>query len=912
MKVHLEYINDSSDKFWEIETKGNSFTVTYGRNGTNGQSQTKTFEDEARCLKEAEKLVAEKTRKGYSENGEVSAFTSKPKTEKESDLQAVLDEYAEIVRTTNTAALLPFLENRVKGSTEAVKKQIRKQKTYWLSYIDLSAEPEFKPKGKDAYSWGMRGTEKHRDIIVLSAIALFNEKEITPWDEAFGYLSQVDNDFAYSIVKWAKPAWINAFLLDKLDKNEWITFEYESLRKLEEDGLIAYEPELFAKVLARYHSYNRKGNSSGYDFIDYLVGDEVAISRDIPQLFNYETALHTQAFPKPGVKIYEGIIIWELIYNRLLEENKIDRLWFIENCIQVQTKEWNGNLRSFFRKRLADCKPQAAELVIFQSSIFNCLHASLGVVVNFGIDLIKSIYAEPNFDHQIFLEWVEPVMMRVDCKGGLKSLLGIFDKIVKTNPEWRPQVALLTADVFVIPDLTLQERAFKTLEKVIDLNDTELTGKLEMYLPQMQGNVMVQMSALLQLENDHHLVGEELEKYACVAYKRQYLLDENRVVPLSDWNEIVFLFGEFISSNDVIVAERLINAFVTQQDLFPEDAVEQLKSYSKQLQNSYFPSSFKNIVAGTLGFLIEKKRGTYSAPSWMSSASQVVQRAIDLFAEVQKKLAAQSTLPLLCFPSHAPHWVAPVVLVERLIAYKNNEWDIDPLDLTIAISRMPREEIQEAVKLCDQLDKETRSLIRFALGVDDKIDLREDSFFKKILKGGTSDHSVNHAMWAVAARTYNPSGYFPEFEETALGKIPNVVSEFIPVGKVVTKKNEYRNYQTQSTEEVFYRELVAELPSGVWNKPKNLLYSLDIYERQKNQYVYQFLSLGDVLFWHSIMPQNDQALASVLLRYTCQNPDEGSDELNAFLYITGQPEFVFTETSMLVLGCSLFNKNIKT
>jgi predicted DNA-binding WGR domain protein len=67
MKKQLTYKDDKSDKFWSIETNGNSFTVTYGKVGTSGASQTKTFKSEYECENEAEKLVKEKVKKGYAE-----------------------------------------------------------------------------------------------------------------------------------------------------------------------------------------------------------------------------------------------------------------------------------------------------------------------------------------------------------------------------------------------------------------------------------------------------------------------------------------------------------------------------------------------------------------------------------------------------------------------------------------------------------------------------------------------------------------------------------------------------------------------------------------------------------------------------------------------------------------------------
>jgi uncharacterized protein (TIGR02996 family) len=56
-----------SDKFWNIDLQGNRFTVTYGRAGTAGQTQTKEFADEAKARAAHDKLVAEKLAKGYTE-----------------------------------------------------------------------------------------------------------------------------------------------------------------------------------------------------------------------------------------------------------------------------------------------------------------------------------------------------------------------------------------------------------------------------------------------------------------------------------------------------------------------------------------------------------------------------------------------------------------------------------------------------------------------------------------------------------------------------------------------------------------------------------------------------------------------------------------------------------------------------
>ncbi len=59
MQHNLIFKDGKSDKFWNVEVSGKSFTVTYGKTGTAGTSQTKTFDSEEKCRKEAEKLLSE-------------------------------------------------------------------------------------------------------------------------------------------------------------------------------------------------------------------------------------------------------------------------------------------------------------------------------------------------------------------------------------------------------------------------------------------------------------------------------------------------------------------------------------------------------------------------------------------------------------------------------------------------------------------------------------------------------------------------------------------------------------------------------------------------------------------------------------------------------------------------------------
>jgi predicted DNA-binding WGR domain protein len=63
----FEFVGGGVAKFWEIDVKGKEVQVRFGRNGTHGQREVKTFADEAKASRHADKKVAEKVRKGYRE-----------------------------------------------------------------------------------------------------------------------------------------------------------------------------------------------------------------------------------------------------------------------------------------------------------------------------------------------------------------------------------------------------------------------------------------------------------------------------------------------------------------------------------------------------------------------------------------------------------------------------------------------------------------------------------------------------------------------------------------------------------------------------------------------------------------------------------------------------------------------------
>ena len=63
----FEMKEGTASKFWEVSVDGNDVVVRFGRIGTDGQTKRKAAASPAAAQSEVDKLVREKTGKGYVE-----------------------------------------------------------------------------------------------------------------------------------------------------------------------------------------------------------------------------------------------------------------------------------------------------------------------------------------------------------------------------------------------------------------------------------------------------------------------------------------------------------------------------------------------------------------------------------------------------------------------------------------------------------------------------------------------------------------------------------------------------------------------------------------------------------------------------------------------------------------------------
>ena len=114
---HFIYQDEKSHKFWAVEQQGNELHICWGKVGTKGQNQVKSFADAAAAEKAELKLIAEKVKKGYVEQAKDNSLQpSQTVTDslKVADLSTIIQEQPSFVAETraadkNTDVILPWL-----------------------------------------------------------------------------------------------------------------------------------------------------------------------------------------------------------------------------------------------------------------------------------------------------------------------------------------------------------------------------------------------------------------------------------------------------------------------------------------------------------------------------------------------------------------------------------------------------------------------------------------------------------------------------------------------------------------------------------------------------------------------------------------------------------------------------------
>ncbi|STZ00781.1 Uncharacterised protein [Moraxella lacunata] len=366
------------------------------------------------------------------------------------------------------------------------------------------------------------------------------------------------------------------------------------------------------------------------------------------------------------------------------------------------------------------------------------MHSDYKPAVNFAIELIKQIILDERFLLDEFIEFVNPVMMNADFKGGIKSLLMSFDKLLKTKPHLIKHLYPIISSVLFVNELALQERAVKILakyanEKALDDEYDNLQNALHAIYDTLPNDIKSGLAPIYTpiLDNGEHDSSNDVsdepfdndtgtDYYYDNSVNIDYFADERKITLYDDFNELIFNFGQLEHGDNPIEIEIYMASYLSlkQQGKFPSDDNTQLKSvldkYRHQWSNNYIFVIFKTEFLNHIYQNKDEKIGTHQY-KFLNSYHAIVKQFIALDKINDGK--SDDPLSLLSTPTHAPAYIEPAILVERLIAYQKAGVEIDLTDYAIALARTPRASIEPALDLLPQItDELIRESLAFAFG----------------------------------------------------------------------------------------------------------------------------------------------------------------------------------------------------
>jgi uncharacterized protein (TIGR02996 family) len=235
-KRTFEFSDASSHKFWNIERAGTSLTITYGRIGAAGQTQLKSFSDEAKAVKEHDKLVAEKAGKGYRET--TPSAKAQPANLGEALEMALVENPDDLA---SHMAYADYLEEQGDPRGELIRIGLA------LEDATRSVAERTKLQAQEK-----KLIEKHRDAFFGELAPMLTTKEAPG-----PYGHQMNCDFTL------RRGWI-----DSLKLNDF---------KLEHTRLVASAPEL--RLLRRFELADYRYEET------FLRGNDIPEDADNPHLF---------------------------------------------------------------------------------------------------------------------------------------------------------------------------------------------------------------------------------------------------------------------------------------------------------------------------------------------------------------------------------------------------------------------------------------------------------------------------------------------------------------------------------------------------------------------------------------------------------------------------------------------------
>lgn len=549
-----------------------------------------------------------------------------------------------------------------------------------------------------------------------------------------------------------EPDYLDRVVEESLRHME-ISIDFRLLWRFWQHGWVTFVEGIFASALFHIKMFTRS------------VEDELRFLRDNPEIiekvllpFSHHDVpvLLRSKWQKKEAKDYCGVVteFWDDIFTQLYAENRLPRR-LVRDLLASLTLNFKKGRLDWHIRLIKLFDPSEDEWLTYQDLLLAALYASSTSVLNFAVQTVQKISHRDTFDHAAFMQHLPAITGREKCDKSLLLALDIADMLAERFPEYRSELAQNASGALIQTAEKVQLRAAQLMLKYSSLADCAPL------IAPYRGGLKHSVAALL------HSDKPVVEECAIPA------LDHASVAVPENWDALLFHTGKTLAGREALDIELFYAGVIALQDDIPADYKKQMQPYYKKLMKPYLSSTllytlrdfFHEWLTGKPAPAPEKHERRF--PHLLNQNRLVLER-----------LHHRCQLSLLATPTHAPFYVSPQALVERLLAHEQRGYPVDVGDLIVACNRiLPGEITAEVRQQALLLQGDYACAVHYLLGITDEILAADDALLP---------------LWTQITRTRDANGVYPQYRTLAPEQAtwPTVAEPFYYTYQVSVDKDE--------------------------------------------------------------------------------------------------------------------------
>lgn len=663
-------------------------------------------------------------------------------------------ELQQIVHHEKEKEIIPFLKKLSSKEKKALVPFLKKYKENIFETYSV----EEKTKWGSSYSLKNKHSDKKINLVKKACFVCYNKTDFKRafWD-AVNLITS--DEYIENIIPWYIPKWYSALINEE---NSW-SLDYLKTMFLISKGWLEASKTLIVNKLPNSIIENKNVNGVNISTYTPEVLDKYpeTLKSHIWFLFEEESFINNNYINYRLNNYNKKNDVWIDTFIDLLETNKIDRKQVLKSAILTSTKGFNQNLTGWFFDLFIKINPTNDEVLNLQNELFSALNSPYSKVVNAVLRFFKKVGNLKEFQQGNFIE-NSSILLNSETKSVVNSTLILLDKIAKSNNKLVDIVCLKTTEALLNVDDKIQLRASKIINKYGNINSIELKDEVNLYQDTLFYSSKETLKAFIEDSVDDVL--EEQEEFNI-----KILSDSNRLEEFNSFDELLFFMSQVIDNNDVHHTDLFLTLAPRLNLLINKSNVSKLEPIFKraldltftfdgwnsqigqlEFEVAYYLNDFSEILMKRFpielqNFNAYKKRKIKKVKEdnffkrYRNNLKEIEHQGVNnhiyqihhsLLISSKKLIKDKIALDFLSTPTHYPCWVDPKVLIERIKRYENSCIKINPIDLQMAIARLPLNEFEDSLqeKINEIRNEEIKEILKYYY---DFLSLKEVNIIRK-------------------------------------------------------------------------------------------------------------------------------------------------------------------------------------